>query len=108
MSTFYIKQNDTSPDIQATCKDYAGAVVNVSGAFVKFLMRDKRTGEVQVNASGVVVDGPNGVIKYSWSTGDTDTVGRYEAEFQVTYSDNSVETFPNNSFLTIQVLDDIG
>jgi hypothetical protein len=108
MSTFYIKQNDTSPDLQVICKDYSESVVSVSGAFVKFLMRNKRTGEVQVNASGVVVDGPNGVIKYSWVTGDTDTVGRYEAEFQVTYADSSIETFPNNGFITVEVLDDIG
>jgi len=107
MSTFYIKQNDTSPDLQVTCKDYEGTVVNVSGATVNFHMRNKQTREVQVDGVGSIVDGAAGQVKYSWSAGDTDTVGGFDAEFEIIYSDSSVETFPNNGFITVVVLDDI-
>jgi hypothetical protein len=107
MSTFYIKQNDTSPDLQVTCKDYSGTVVNVSGATVNFHMRNKTTGEVQVDGTGSVVDGAGGVVKYSWSAGDPDTVGNFDAEFEIVYTDSKVETFPNNTFITVVVLDDI-
>jgi hypothetical protein len=107
MSTFYIKQNDTSPELQITCQDYAGDAVNVAGSTIRFHMRNKQTGEVQVDEAGSIVDGANGVVKYSWSAGDTDTIGNFSAEFEVTYSDSSVETFPNNGFITVIVLDDI-
>jgi uncharacterized protein YfaS (alpha-2-macroglobulin family) len=43
-------------------------------------------------------DAPNGVVRYSWGTDDTDEAGRYRAEFEVTYADGSVETFPNDGF----------
>jgi len=43
-----------------------------------------------------IVDASGGIVKYDWSPSDTDTVGTYYVEFEVTKADNSVETFPNN------------
>lgn len=39
---------------------------------------------------------------------DTDTAGRFEAEFEVTYADGAVETFPNDGFIVVQIGPDIG
>lgn len=107
MNTFYIKQNDTSPALQITCQDYNENSVNVAGSTVRFHMRNKATGVATVDEAGSVVDGANGVVKYTWQAGDTDTVGTFQGEFEITYSDNTVETFPNNGFITVVVLDDI-
>jgi hypothetical protein len=38
---------------------------------------------------------------------DTDTIGSYEAEFQITFTDGKIETFPNSDFIRITVTDDI-
>jgi hypothetical protein len=51
-----------------------------------------------------IVDDTNGVVQYDWQVGDTDTVGAYYVEFQVTYSDASVETFPNNGSKIVSVV----
>jgi len=104
---FYIKQNDTSPAIAAQLLDANGDAVNVAGASVAFNMRT-RGGAVKVNAAaGSVVNASEGRVKYSWDAADTDTIGRYEAEFQVTYADSSIETFPNTGYITVIIQDDI-
>lgn len=100
--SFRIKQNDTSPSLQATLKDASGAVVDISGSSVRFHMKSV-DGTLKVDESMTIVDGVGGVVQYDWVSGDTDTVGSYYVEFEVTYSDNSVETFPNNGNASVTV-----
>lgn len=104
---FYIKQNDTSPAIQATLKDVDGAVVPLAGATVRFHMRKQGATTAKVDAAAVIVNDVGGIVRYNWVAADTNTVGTYQAEFEVTYSDNTVETFPNASYLKVKVIDDI-
>jgi hypothetical protein len=92
---FSLKQNDTSPSLQATLKDAAQNPVDLEGATVKLHMKSAE-GILKVNAAMTVVDQNNGIIQYDWQSGDTDTAGTYYVEFQVTYADSSVETFPND------------
>ena len=46
-------------------------------------------------------------VQYSFSGANTNTADRYEGEFQVTYSDSSIQTFPNNTYIDITVTDDV-
>ena len=104
---FFIKQNDTSPFMTASLKDASDSAVDIQGATVRFHMRAVGETTVKVDDAAVITDGENGGVKYEWSSGDTDTVGQYQAEFEVTYANNKVETFPNNSYILVQVVDDI-
>lgn len=104
---FYIKQNDTSPAIQATLKDVDGNVVDLSGATVRFHMRKQGSTTAKVDAAATIVDDVGGIVRYNWTSANTDTVGTYQAEFEVTYSDDTVETFPNATYLKVKVIDDI-
>ena len=97
---FTIKQNDTSPAIQATLKDGNGSPINLNGADVVIHMKSV-DGVLKVNEQVTIVDADTGVVKYEWVTGDTDTVGTYYVEFQVTYADSTIETFPNSSNIII-------
>lgn len=106
MSTFYMKQNDTSPSIKIECADGDDAIIPVTGASVNFFMRDAN-GTVKVNGAGDVVDGPNGIIKYDWVLTDTNTVGVFNAEFQVTFAGGEIETFPNKGYISVVIGDDI-
>lgn len=104
---FYIKQNDTSPAIAGALKDADGNAVNVSGSTIKFNMRS-RGGAVKIDeGSGAVVSGVSGTVKYVWQAGDTDTAGTYEAEFEVTYTDATKETFPNNGYISVVITPEI-
>jgi len=107
MSTdFFIKRNDTSPAIQATLQDSAGSAVSLVGATVKFILYDYAANEI-VNAAATVTDAANGVVQYNWQAADTAAAGFYRAEFEVTYADSTVETFPNYEYININIYEDL-
>ena len=105
--TFYVKQNDTSPAMQATLQDADGNAVDLTGATVRFHMRAIGGTTVVVDAAATVVTAASGIVKYEWDAADTDTIGSYQAEFEVTYADSSVETFPNDGYIRVEIIDDI-
>ena len=57
--------------------------------------------------AATIIGALTGQVRYAWSASDTALIGTYNGEFEVTYSDNSVETFPNNGFISIEVTDDL-
>lgn len=103
---FYIKQNDTSPTLRASLTDYNGNSINITGATVMLHMIDL-SGTVKVNTACTINDASGGIVDYEWVAGDTDTVGTYKAEWEVTYADSTVETFPNNGHETIVVTEEL-
>lgn len=105
--TFYLKQNDTSPAMLATLQDANGTAVNLTAATVRLHMRAIGATQTKVNASATLVDPNNGIVRYNWSASDTNTVGQFQAEFQVTYADGKIETFPNDSYIPVEITDDI-
>jgi hypothetical protein len=100
---FSIKQNDTSPSLQVTLKDSSLAVIDLTGATVRFHMKSV-DGTLKIDSPMTVTNVSGGVCQYNWQAGDTDTVGTYYVEFEVTYADASVETFPNNGSKTVKVV----
>ena len=107
MADFFIKQNDTTPILQATLKDADGNAVDLTGATVRFHMADAAFNS-KVDAAGTVHDAPNGVVRYEWQADDTDTAGEFIAEWEVTYADNEVESFPSEYYLEIKVGQELG
>lgn len=109
-NNFFIKQDDTSPELEVTLYDEEGGnLINLLGSTVVFNMRNKNTGEVKVaRGSCTLVDAENGVVKYPWQSGDTEDFGAFYGEFEVTYADSSVETFPNRNYIIVLIGDDIG
>ena len=105
--TFYIKQNDTSPSMLATLQDADAAAVNITGASIRFHMRAIGSTQVATDQAVVIVDAEAGEVRYDWQAADTATVGSYQAEFEVTYGDGSIETFPNDGYIRVQITDDI-
>lgn len=61
-----------------------------------------------VAAAATVVDATNGIVEYQWSVTDTATAGTFFGEFQVTFADSNVESFPNDSNIEILVKAQIG
>jgi hypothetical protein len=103
---FSIKQNDTSPSLQATLKDASLSPVDLTGATVMFHMKSV-DGTVKVDQQMTITDDTGGVVQYDWQSGDTDTVGTYYVEFEVTYADSSIETFPNNGNKVVSVVKEL-
>ena len=108
MADFTIKQNDTRRAIQTTLKYQDSAVdLSAAGTSVKFLMKNIK-GNLKVDAAATKVDASNGVVKYEWSEGDTDTAGSFRGEFEVTWDNGEIETFPSDSYIDIFIKNDLG
>lgn len=99
---FYIKQNDTSPSILATLKDANDTPVNLTAADVRIHIKDL-VGIIKVDAEMQVINASSGIARYDWLPADTDTSGTYSVEFEVTYTDGSIETFPNTGSLALVI-----
>lgn len=104
---FTIKRNDTSPVIQTTLTDPLGNAIDLTGATVRFHMKKYRASVAKIDQPVTIVDEDAGVVRYQWQSGDTDTVGSYQAEFEVSFIDGTVETFPNADFIQIDVIYDL-
>ena len=102
MADFYIKRNDTSPVINAALA-IDGSIADLTGATVRFHM-----GSI-VDAEAEIISEQDGTVRYSWIAADTVTAGRYPAEFEVTFVDGRIETFPNtyNDELIIIIPEDL-
>lgn len=106
MTTIYVKQNDTKPDILATALDYIGDVIPLTGATIKFFM-NSQDGTNIVDGTANIVVALDGTMKYVWQTGDLDTVGKYNAEFQITFPDTTILTAPSKGYITIIVVKEL-
>lgn len=100
---FSIKQNDTSPSLQVSLKDASLQPILLTSANVRFHMKSV-DGTLKIDAPMTITSAVTGTCRYDWQAGDTDTVGTYYVEFEVTYADASVETFPNNGSKTVKVV----
>jgi hypothetical protein len=100
---FNIKQNDTSPSLRATLKDGNNSAVDLTGASIRFHMVSLDGTAVVDSAATVISPASSGVVQYNWVAGDTQTAGAYNAEFEVAFSNGKIETFPNDSYISVSI-----
>jgi hypothetical protein len=98
-----IKSGDTRHALKAILKDISGNPVDLTDCRVEFRMAVPGQPAV-IDRVAHVQDVTAGEVWVVWAPGETDKSGIYRAEFQVTYSDGRKETFPNNGYLSIQIL----
>lgn len=111
---FSIKTGDTASAVYATLEDANGDAVNISGAAVMFKMGPLSGGTLVVARAGTVaqvgagtVDGSKGNVVFNWGTSDLSTADWYRAEWEVTFSNGAIETFPNDGFMLVAVTEDL-
>lgn len=87
-------KDDTGPKLRFHLMDSAGTAMNISGQEVMFYL--KRTGEAShVNVGHEACSGfdmANGIVDYSFVSGDLGNVGTYWGDVQIHYEDGSRET----------------
>jgi hypothetical protein len=105
MMTVTLKRNDTKDNIKATLSNESGPV-DLTGATVRFLMSRRNT--LKVDRQAIIQDAVNGIVWMVFEQGDTEEVGAFQAEFEVTFSDGRIETFPNNGYILIHIQNDLG
>lgn len=113
MADFWIKVGDTAPAITATLKDGDGNPADLQAADVVFRLRSIRGTEPVIDApaenlqSGDGSDGSKGKVQYEWQAGDTDVAGGFYAEWPVTFSGGEIETFRNDGYNRIAIVESL-
>ena len=98
------KRGDTRYALKATLKRN-GTPADLTGCTVRFFMSN---GCITINRPVDILDPVNGLVWVIFDQGDTDAVGTYRAEFEVTHADGRKETFPSSGYLSLQIVPDLG
>jgi hypothetical protein len=119
MANYYIKRKDTWPaykNIIEQTNPITGnkEPVNLTGAVkIRFLAKATQGAtliEGLMTGPGGGAFNSTGEVEYLWVTGDTNTVGEYQIEYEITWklSPLQVETVPNNGYESLAILTDLG
>lgn len=116
MSLYTLKRGDTEP-VQAILKTN-GTPVSLQGATLRFLMRPRpSTPGTPVAAvadilqtvdpiSGRILN--KGLVQWTPQTGDVATPGVFDQEWEVSWPNGAVETFPRDGYNVVVIEADLG
>lgn len=106
--SYSIKRGDRRPPFTSTLEAPIDTPIDLTGCTVKFLMAAKDSPyAVKVDAAATIVSAVDGTVSYAWGATDTDTIGTYEAEWEITYGDGTKMTVPGDSYLYVRVVRDV-
>jgi hypothetical protein len=108
MADWTMKKNDTWPPLAFTLSDAAGPVDLTDAQQVMLRMKLGRKTVHGICSPAPDQDAHPGAGTYSWVPEDTSIVGKWRAEFEVTWVDGTVVTFPNDDYLEIEIVEDLG
>ncbi len=111
---FPIKQDDLLPPLEGAAVARAtGEPLDMAGATAAFRMRASgadgaivATGVATImSATTLNASGMN--LRYEWATGQTATVGHFQADFKLRYPSGRNQTVPGVGFVGVRVDEDI-
>jgi hypothetical protein len=111
-TTKVMKQGDLLPSLQVFFS-YADPTLTLdipTGSPLVFTMRAEGSDTPKINrAAATIVSSSGGTVvcRYDWADGDTDTVGDYRAEFEVTLNGDQALTMPTEGYLRVRIEDDL-
>lgn len=99
-AAIYRRQNDTASPIEDTLRDDDGAAVDISGyQAVEIHIWEQTDGSTVVdddtNGNVTVTDAGAGEVKYDFQSADLTDATAKRYEWQVTFANGTIETFPN-------------
>lgn len=102
-----IKQGDTYPPLRAYLQMGNGAAINLDGASVRLLLVDADNNP-KLSQAMSVMNAAEGLVSYSWGATDTSTPGEYKMEFEITLNDGKIVTVPNDGYITLNIVSELG
>lgn len=103
MREFWIKRGDTSPALTGQVLDGNRRPVDITGATVRLKARDRDSGQLIIDEAATVDAPVTGQVRYQWVPDDTVTQRELEAEFEVTFADSTVQTWPNPGHVAVHI-----
>jgi hypothetical protein len=108
LADFTIKAHDTYPPLEGVLRDAVGPV-DLTGADVKLNLKTPGGGGITVTGDCSIVGDPTaGHVRYSWDPADTASVNTFDGEFEVTWADSTITTFPSATYFSVEIKADLG
>lgn len=104
---FALKRGDTVPALEATLTDQDGPINLTTATSVKLLAKS-RTDATTISGTCSIVSAAQGKISYTWVSGNTSAPGSYDMEFEITWGVGQIETVPNDTYLWLEIAQDLG
>jgi hypothetical protein len=110
MADLIIKQHDTWPPIRGAASDDDGLIDLTGADSLKLILK---TGTTTIEGTAYPIDPPEEGFNwsYTWAAGETDIVGTYQGELEVTWdagtSPPRVETIPNHGTVEVVIESDL-
>src|SRR5262245_53103753 len=103
---YYIVELDLLPILEAQIyNELASAPYDFTGyTEPRFTMTLKGQTVAKVNAAAEIYNASQGILRYSWSSLDTDSPGLYDGRFHVKDAAGKPISFPNGSAFEVHVL----
>lgn len=97
-------QGDTGPDLESVIHERGNPAnpLDLTGCTVKFQMRKDDDRRFTVNNTATIVDAAGGRVRYQWGPNDLAVSGEYAIQWEVTYSDNRVQTTADTESLLVR------
>lgn len=105
---YTIRQGSTAPSLTITPERQDGSTIDVTGATVRFLIRDVNLTTPLLIATLQVLQTNPAKFRYTPSPGDTGTSGEFLGEVEVVYNDDTRESFPTTGFIPITIVPSLG
>lgn len=114
MADVTLKRGDTYPPLRGRAADEDGALPLAdaisAGGTILFLAK---SGATLVSGTVNVIDPPDADgfnWQYVWDEGDTDVIGTYMVELEITWDNtpHEVQTIPNDGYLSLEIVQDLG
>jgi hypothetical protein len=93
MSIKPLFKGNTSPSITDTIT-VNGVAFDLTGATVRFRMRDDDSSTLLVDSPATVVSAPAGTVRYDWASLDTATAGDFTGWWRVTLAGGAIQETP--------------
>ena len=103
MDTFYIKQGDLWPPLEANLKQANGEAIPLQQSdTVQLILTLKNKRSLAILMENVdIVNHETAHVKYEWVDGDTDNAGEYQGEFIVLLDGIRPLKIPNNGYFDV-------
>lgn len=112
MADITMKQDDTRPVLQRfllqTVDGATSPIALTVASAVRFTMRHQTATTLIATGMASIVAAASGQVSYTWASGQTATAGTYDAEWEIQWADGGYETVPNDTYMTVQIVADIG
>jgi 5-hydroxyisourate hydrolase-like protein (transthyretin family) len=103
---FIIKRHDTKPLIKATLADQSGKI-NLTTASGVYLLLKSASKSIKTEKM-TFVSKPEGEVSHQFIAEETATPGTYQMEFEINWEDGTIQTVPNSTYLSLEIVEDLG